>query len=147
MWLYPFLSPIFNFFSLPQWFISFMTKCLCLQFSFQVKLNHPLCLPGVWELQPCTEAAEELWGGGCSCVHTFHYQVFIYCCEKGNFFIWSCSSIRTKFRLLLSWLKGIFLFQFLHLGGHILRDTPDFKIIPNWLFLMQAAFSKVFSFP
>lgn len=75
MWLYPFLRPIFLFlFPLPQGFISFMTKCLCLQFSLQVKLNHPLCLPGVWELQPCTEAAVGLWSRGCSCVHTPHYQ-------------------------------------------------------------------------
>lgn len=94
MWLYPFLRPVLIFF-LPQWFISFMTKCFSLQFSFQVQLNRPLCLPGVWELQPCTEAAAELWGGGCICVHTPHYQVFIYCRGKGDCFIWSCSSFKS----------------------------------------------------
>jgi len=95
------------FFS-PQRFISIMSKYSFLQFSSNVNLSHPLCLCGVWELLPCMEAIVELQVGGCSCVHTSHFQVLNCSCEKRSCFILSCSSVGTEFRLLLSSSQGFF---------------------------------------
>lgn len=202
------LSKTQQFFFLPQWFISLMSKCPCLQFSSNAKLNHPImCSHGVWELLLCMEATAKLWGGGCSHVHTPHFQNCS--CGKGNCFVLSCSSVTTKFRGLLSSLQGFFLI-FAFEWSHVNRSTwfkdplsvskcicyikmlvflADYwvnktvtinrewrtiftsahsrtekrgknrqnkkgqwcllsveeSVISNWLFLMQLAFSKVFS--
>lgn len=129
-------AKIHHFFFLPQWFISFISKPSCLPFSSILKLNHPLCSHGVWELLTCMEAMAELRGGGCSCVHTHHLQVLNCSCGKGNCFILSCSSVSTKFRLLVSSSQGLFLI-FVFGWSHVNRSTW----FRDLLFLLVNAFA------